>query len=336
MRNKWTAPIVALFVVTGCNGDATGPKTEPVLNVAVAEYVSDRPALFLQDASGTTRTQVHFNGAADEIAGNIPDLLPVTDGQLKAIGAMEWSPDGGRLAVVLTLAFDQSQVVVIDREGRGARTASPNTQIIMSDVAWSPDGGRIAYTMSTLPHAQGVDLFVTDLSTSRVTRVTTGGGLGAPGVALGWNATGDSVFVSRVTGTTGSGVAEDNVSRIDRISVSSGALTNVASGVIGTVQAIGGNGAFALTLRNAGVDGVETQRRLYREDIASHTATGLTAAMPLHWADLTAGGNRIIVGENTGSGGTVSLRYQVLSATGSVVTTLRGIESGTAVVEVYY
>ncbi|MGH7468418.1 MAG: hypothetical protein ACRENP_10585 [Longimicrobiales bacterium] len=48
--------------------------------------------------------------------------------------------------------------------------ASPNTQIILSDAEWSADGRQIAYAMSTLPHALGVELFVTDLQQNRIRR----------------------------------------------------------------------------------------------------------------------------------------------------------------------
>ena len=334
--NTWAASAMALLVVGGCGEDTTGPDAgNDAMNVAVALYEADRPVLYIQNTNGTTRTRVHFEGAVDEIEGNVPDLLPVTDAQLKAIGPMEWSPDGTRLAVVVTLAHDQSQVVVMDRDGGNMRTASPNTQIILSDVAWSADGRSIAYTMSTRPQAQAVDVFTTDLTTNRVTRLTNTADYGRPGVTLAWSADNAAVFVSRVAGTTGSGSLEEDVSRIDRIAVADGATTTHAADLAGPVQAIGANGAFALTLRKSGFDGAEVQRRLYREDLVAHTATALTAAAPFHWAELSSTGSRIVVGENTAAGD-VALEYRVLTPAGAEVATLRGIGSGTAIVEVYY
>lgn len=238
------------------------------------------PTLWIHDVGGDAERRIHFNGAADPIEGNHPQL-PVTDETIRALGPVKWAPDGQRVAIVATVAFDQSEVVIIGADGSGARVASVNTQNILSDVAWSADGTRIAYTMSTLPHATGVDVFLTELASSRVIRLTENYQPGVPGVELAFDATGGAVFVTKMTG--------EATARLDRIDVATRALTTVATGLPGEPQAIAPGGGFVLLMQRDGAD-----RVLVRYSPSTQTRLELARHPQLQFAELDARGEHAL------------------------------------------
>jgi TolB protein len=76
----------------------------------------------------------------------------LTSGQRAAVAnflgsnsAPAWSPDGRKLAVVLT-KDGGSQIFSIDPEGRGQPVRLTNTQGIDTEPNWSPDGQWILFT----------------------------------------------------------------------------------------------------------------------------------------------------------------------------------------------
>lgn len=316
-----------LVALAACDGDATGPG--PVdSRVAITTREAGTAVLYIQNMDGTDRQRVHFDGIDDDIPGNeSPIILPVTDESILAMGPVRWSPDGSRLAVVVTVAFDQSQVVVMNGDGSDKRAASPNQQIILGDVSWSPDGGRIAYTMSTLPHASGVDLFTTDLESNRVTRITTGAGLGVPGVETAWSAGGGQLFVSRVTGT-GSAPLFEYTSAVNRIDLGTLQQTPVATGIAGEIAAISGGGDYVIIVRRAGETSSGWLEHLVRRDLGTGGESVLTGDDLLAWARLTAGERSILY--TVAPPGTADvLNYFLLPATGGAAQRLGSIEQQT-------
>lgn len=266
------------------------PGTTP-RTVAFIGMDGTAPALFMQDADGGGRQRIHFTGADDPIEGNIPEVPPVTDENLLALGPISWSPDGERLAVVATTAYDQSEVVVLDADGTNARIASPNTQIILTNVSWSPDGKRLAYGMSTLPEAGGVDLFVTDLETNRVERLTQGAGIGGGGVA--WDASGTGVYTWKMIGSS---AGSDPLSRISRVDAASGAAAVLADSVVGRVQGVAGTGAWFVALRDRSqAEGEDWVRDLVRVPLRAPGNTLVLARGYLLFGRLSAGDRRVLV-----------------------------------------
>jgi Tol biopolymer transport system component len=318
------AAALASLVAAACDSHGTDPDVQ-TRRVALATRESGRARLVLQDLDGSSRERIHFDGIRDDIPGNFPqELLPVTDETILALSSVRWSPDGTKLAAVVTVAFDQSEVVVMDADGGNPRAASPNTQIILSSVAWSPDGSRLAYTMSTLPHALGVDLFVTDLVTNRVTRVTTGANLGLAGLQLGWAANGSSLYVSRVTGEGGAPLFE-RTSSISRIDVTTGAMTPVVADLAGEVFGIAAGGDFAILLRRTGRNGSDYLERVVRRGLPGGTESLLTEAEPFAFAALTAADSELLL--TTPVGGADALSWRLLPSSGGTASPLRSIET---------
>jgi hypothetical protein len=249
--------------------------------LATIEAEGRRPALYIQNADGTGRVRVRFANVHDKIAGNWPaELLPVVDERILALGPAKWSPDGQQLAVVVTLGFDQSQVVVMNADGRNIRTASPNGQIILGDIDWAPDSRAIAYGMSTLPHAQGVDLFVTDLVKDAVQRITHEGRLSIFD-EYRFDASGRGLWHTQFEGWSEDG--RNRVSRVYHASLS-GQVDGVPEKLVGNAQGVSRDGRTALVLRYAkeGWDAME----LVRVPLARGGQEELLAEGELWYAEL--------------------------------------------------
>ena len=214
--------------------------------LATIEYEGRSPALYLQHPDGGARSRVRFRGVYDRVDGNYPQqLLPTTDESILALGPAKWSPDGRQLAVVVAVAYDQSQVVVMNADGHNIRVASPNGQYILGDVDWSPDSRRIAYAMATLPHAQGVDLFVTDLATFDVSRLTHGGRFGVFD-EYRFDESGRGLRFTQFEGWSDDG--RNRVSRVYHVTLA-GEITGAGGKVVGNPQGLARDGRWALAVR---------------------------------------------------------------------------------------
>ena len=257
LRTRSALVASATLLLAACGEDpATAPVAAPRGAVVASALKNDRlatvewegrfPALYLQNADGKERVRVRFENVHDKIEGNWPaDFLPVTDDRIIAMSNPKWSPDGQQLALVVSVAFDQSEVVVMNADGRQIRTESVNGQIIMGDVDWSPDSRKIAYVMSTQNHARGVDLFVTDLVTEKVQRITTDGRFGAWD-QYRWDPTGTGLWYSQWESW-----GDDGWNRVARVyhATLTGQVDGVPEKAIGDLQAISRDGQWAYTVR---------------------------------------------------------------------------------------
>lgn len=326
-----------LLALSACGSDEItdpGPSSASKSTVASVEYVGTRAALFLDTGTGQ-RTRVVFNGATDPIPGNSPLLPPMADANLLALGPLSWSPSGNKLAMVATLAYDQSEVVVSGADGSAPRVASPNTQIILSAPDWSRDESKIAYAMSTLGHALGVDLFVTDLTTNQVQRLTTGLNYSQVGGSLRFSSDGRFVFYSRPVSEGGAPLF-DKVCEVWRIELATGDRIRLADGINGTVQAISRSGTWALVIRRTGVlPGGDFDRTLLRVPLAGNGPE--VAIVPkglLQYAHLTNDDLRAIyaIGEST-IAGSVTVTFRSVAAVGGEVVAVRGTGTQTIVAD---
>jgi len=216
------------------------PKTD---RLATIEREDAKEVLYLQNADGTDRTRVYFRNVQDHVAGN--NVLPVTDETILAIRRAKWSPDGQSLAVIVVPAAGVAEVVLVSADGRTLRTVSPNSQYLFGDVDWSPDSRRIAYAMSTGPFALSPDLFVTDLGSDRVSRVTKSGMVSGFDT-FRFDATGQLIYF-----TERLGYAEDGVNGLFRVALAD--LTSYAilrkDTIVGEPQGIARDGLSVLLLR---------------------------------------------------------------------------------------
>ncbi|GMV08525.1 MAG: hypothetical protein AMXMBFR55_02590 [Gemmatimonadota bacterium] len=329
-----------LLALSACASDEVtnpGPSSTGKSAVASVEYIGTRAALFLDTGTGQ-RTKVVFNGASDPIPGNSPLLPPLADANLLALGPLSWSPTGNKLAMVATLAYDQSEVVVANADGSAPRVASPNTQIILSAPDWSPDESKLAYAMSTLGHALGVDIFVTDLTTNQVQRLTTGLNYSQLGGSIRFSSDGRFVFYSRPVAEGGAPLF-DKVCEVWRIELATGARIRLADGINGTVQAISRSGTWALVIRRTGVlPGGDFDRALVRVPLTgSGPELSLIPKGLVQYAHLTNDDLRAIyaIDEATVAGST-ALAFRSVAAVGGEVVAVRGTGAQTIVADEFF
>ena len=261
----------------------------------------------------------------------------LTDANLRALGPLSWSPDGRRLAAVATVASDQSEIVVVDADGRNARIASVNSQIILTEVDWSPDGSRIVYGMSTRPNATAVELFVTDVDGSRVQQLTQGFAFGPVGGAIRFDVTGRVIYYSRIVREEGAPLFE-SVSEIWRRDVASGASARVSGEIAGMVQSISRAGAWAIVLRRKGVLPTGAyDKSLIRIPLDGSGESTLVDGGNLQHARLTSDDARVlVVRDESPEPGHTSPAYLTLPSGGGPSIPVPGTGAQTMVADAYF
>jgi len=278
--------------------------------LATIEQENAQQVLYLQNADGSDRTRVYFRNVQDHVAGNY--TLPVTDQTILAMRRARWSPDGQSLAVIVVPAAGVAEVVLVSADGRTLRTVSPNSQYLFGDVEWSPDSRRIAYAMSTGPFALSPDLFVTDLGSDRVSRVTKSGMVSGFDT-FRFDATGQLIYF-----TERLGYAEDGVNGLFRFALAD--LTSYAilrkDTIPGEPQGIARDGLSVLLLRwNA-----EGVRELVRTDRLSRRETVLATGDMLNAVLLDGDAEALVVSPdaNDRSGSTRTFQIFVVTAPNDV------------------
>lgn len=339
-RRTWAVVAGLLGLVLGCGGGSGGGNDsggigDPSARVAEVEYVDGKPALFVQDGNGANRQRIHFTGATDSIPGNGADLV-VADDEILALGPLRWSPDARRLAVVVTLAFEQSEIVVVNADGSNATVASVNTQLVLGRPDWSPDGTRLVYGMSTLPVAGGVDAFQTELATSTVTRLTEGANVGGPGGELRYASDGQSVLWSKAS-AGGDDPLADPKSSVKRLALGTGVVTDVATSVQGEVQGLFRDGTRALVARNESLDaGGRTVRALVSVPLDGRGSEIELANGVLQYAVVMEGDARALtVIDVSTDPSTPKVAYVTLPVTGEAGQLLGALGNQTVAADVY-
>ena len=256
--------------LAACSDATTEPIVEPPpLRVAITGFEGTRPFLLAGDASGINRTRLHFSDVTDLIPNNDPGLV-VSDEHLLALGAPSISPNCWLIAVVATLAYDQSEIVVMKRNGSGGEVASINTQIIGSSPEWSEDGTKLAYTMSTKPNFGGLDLFMTNLATHAVTRLTTDERLDL--ATIRWSTDATAIYYTR-RGVSTASMPGERVNELVRITVATGAEQVVATGITGTTVGISRDGTRVLLMRQVATPGGGSSQALIESRIGGSERT---------------------------------------------------------------
>jgi hypothetical protein len=268
--------------------------------LATIEFQGRFPALFIQNVDGSGRFRVHFENVRDRIAGNYgPDMLPVGDRNILALGPAKWSPDGQQLAVVVSVAYDQSEIIVMNANGLNMRTVSPNSQWITGDIDWAPDSRAIAYAMSTDFIGFRADLFMTDLVKDEVQRVTVGQNLSGLN-EYRWDATGRRLWFTKFEGMT-----EDDMNRVSRLAyvdVGSGAAPVVTDRIlVGDPQGIARDGSWALVMRYPKGSSDWSRREFARVSLAGDGAQTVLSTGDLLYAELMDGDREAVLAVNDAS-----------------------------------
>ncbi len=234
---------------TDAGADA-GPHQAGSMRVAYVEYTAaGRPLIWVQRPDGTDRRQLHFTGIVDDVPEQDPSAPTVTDEHVRSVHQLAWSPDGVHLAVVVSTAIDQGEVVVLDADAGGGAVVSYNGQYVMPALDWSADGRKLAFVMSTQPRAGGLELVVSDVPAHRWRRVTTGANLRGLSVQLRFVPDGNTVIVSRVE-DQGTSSPWDWHSTLLRVDVATGARPTIESLFTGRIDAMRRDLTAVYAMRN--------------------------------------------------------------------------------------
>ena len=266
--------------------------------LATIEFQGRFPALYIQNVDGSGRFRVHFENVRDKIAGNYgPDMLPVGDRNIIAMGPAKWSPDGQQLAVVVSVAFDQSEIIVMNANGLNMRTVSPNSQWITGDIDWAPDSRAIAYAMSTDFIGFRADLFMTDLVKDEVQRVTVGQNLNALN-EYRWDATGRRLWFTKFDGMT-----EDDMNRVSHLAYADVGQAPVHTDrvIVGDPQGIARDGSWALVMRYPKGSSDWSRREFVRVSLAGDGDQTVLATGDLLYAELMNGDREAMLAVNDAS-----------------------------------
>lgn len=161
------AGLLAL-ILSACGGGDAG---EPILAGKL---------VYVDEAGGQGRlyvSKVDGSDAVETVIGNITVLPPHEAGasnlqasQITSIGPPVWSPDGRSIAVTVSRAENQSQLIVVNAQTGSALTASPQLSLV-DDPDWSPDGRYLAYVLAESGLANP-RIATTDVSTGAVRELT--------------------------------------------------------------------------------------------------------------------------------------------------------------------
>lgn len=317
LSRRSTAALALSFGLAACGESTTTPGGRASTRVAVTTNQGGA-ALYVQDADGGNRTRIRFTNVTNAVQGNPADVV-VSDATVQSLGTPVWDPAGRRVAVGAEVS-NHAVILVMRADGTGGEVASSDTMLVGSDPQWSPDGRKIAYTMSTLADLDVHDIYVTDLSTHAVTRVTTGAR--AVAAALGWSPDGASIIYSRPTGSTFDD--PDNViSELASVDVSSGTTRTLMSGIVGQITGIARSGDRVLLFRAVPTTG-GSARQLIELAIggSEHVLVDSTA-----WYGHYVAGNDALAVLITATGGgiSVSFGYEILDVRTGRRTPLGGV-----------
>lgn len=155
--------LVLLFI--SCNN----PLDSSTGNGKVVFVSNEDYKLYTQNLDGSNRKRIHIQNVEETIT---PILLGnINDETIMNRSDPRWSPDGTRIALVVDVAMDQSQLIVMDADGGNAKTASPDPQMVWCPD-WSPDGTKIAYALATSLWGTMTEIVITDLETDTWQQLT--------------------------------------------------------------------------------------------------------------------------------------------------------------------
>ncbi len=291
---------LALALVAAC-GDAAatpdaalvdggGPDAAPQrLTVAVLVDGDAGVELHVQARDGSGRTRIHFADVT-EFAPNVGSPAPaVTDANIVTLGPMRWSPDGDRLAVVVGLGADISEVVIVDLAHQTLAEASLDLHVVTTGLDWSLDGTRLGYGLSTDFLVTQTELFVTDLVAQTSTQLTDNSDPDFDLAEVRFDEAGQALRAGRRIPPAGPGEATDEIVSVD---LATQTMTSLGT-VTGTATSLARSGGWALTVRlpSPGLDRWLGQHDLVNDEVIEV----LPPAAQVRWAQLLDGDGAALV-----------------------------------------
>jgi WD40 repeat protein len=315
LSRRSIAAVALSLGVAACGESTTAPGVRAATRVAVTTYHGDA-TLFVQDSDGTNRTRIRFTNVTNAVQGNSTSVV-VSDTAIHTLGTPAWDPAGREIAVAAEVS-SHALILVMRADGTGGEVASSDAMLIGSDPQWSPDGRKIAYIASTLADLDVHDIYVTDLSTHTVTRVTNGAH--AVGAALGWSPDGASIIYSRLTGSTRDD-PDNFTSELEQADVSSGTSRILMSDVLGQITGIARSGDRVLLSRAVPTPG-GAARQLIELTVAGSERVLVDSTV---WSGHYAAGNDAVLTTAAGSGISVNFGYEILDVQTGRRTPLIGV-----------
>jgi Tol biopolymer transport system component len=161
--------------------------------------------------------------------------------------------------------------------------------------------------MSTAPGISGIDLFVTDLATHVVTRLTTNERLDQ--AAIRWSFDGKSIYYTR-RGTAPASVSGLRVNELVRIDVASKVEEVVAAGITVHIVSISSFATMLLLTRDVATTGGMPSRALIEAAVGGGERVLLESDAT--WARYLHGDARAVVITATSTGGDVARDFSVM------------------------
>jgi Tol biopolymer transport system component len=210
VRFKLFTIAIIIFLFYSCSLFEEDEPEAKVVYVSKSEDV-----LYTQNLDGTDNRRLYIKGIQDDINSH-PHI--VADSTIMNYGPLRWSPDGTKIAVVVNVAYDASELIILTADGRKAWSASLNSQMV-SGSDWSPDGTKIAYTMPTTYYGGAPELFITDLETNTWKKITDLSTQKTRASVPRWNSDGTKIYFSIVPfpteDTTNIGVYDIATDRVE-------------------------------------------------------------------------------------------------------------------------
>jgi TolB protein len=198
------------LVVEGISGRFPYAVSPDGTRIAFGAGQDYNPDLFVMNVNGSERTLIL----------DLP--CPFIDSGCQRLNALDWSPDGQRIAYSASWPGHGGNVYgvigILNADGTGHRLLNTSGGL-SSDPAWSPDGQRIVYSHgegTTIPYPSGMDLEIINADgTGRMVVLESGANITSPSwspdmqsivfawfTPAGWVPAGPSeMFVVNVDGT---------------------------------------------------------------------------------------------------------------------------------------
>lgn len=246
------ALISASLLLTACGEqDDTHVPSVPGLMVSTENVGNFNTQLLASDIDGNGRHRIVIGKITVAPAHAQDDADLDDESKIALMGGGIFSPDGKRMILGGLMDSERSQLIVLDADGRNARTAGTPGGGFGCAVVWSPDMTRIAYCHSDYG-ASNPRVAITDLRTDEVTEP----GWNGMCPAIRWDLASSGFYCAGYDAGTDS-------SSLSHFSIATRQINVVQSNVPGEIEDISEDADFALIVRKPATGGRALVRRRF-------------------------------------------------------------------------